>query len=63
MGSNPDATIDFYNKELESGCAILVEYIEDLVTKSRLTPSGTRFSLISRKRRFPKENSIIFAYL
>jgi len=62
MGSNQQSTIDSYTKELESSCAILVKYIEDLVTKSRITPSGTRFSLISLKRRFPRENSIISAY-
>jgi len=30
LGSNQQTTIDFYSKELDSGCAILVEYIEDL---------------------------------
>jgi len=48
MGSNPDATIDFYNKELESGCAILVEYIEDLsnqvTTNSKRDPFFFNFS-------------------
>jgi len=40
LGSNLQSTIDSYSKELESGCAILVDYIEDL--SNQVTNSSKR---------------------
>jgi len=40
MGSNQQSTIDSYTKELESSCAILVKYIEDL--SNQVTDSSKR---------------------